>query len=145
MRLRLLFALLAVVLVPVVRAQTTPTEVDAHIRRQLDASADAWNRADLDGHVGMNADSVWFMTRNGPLIGNAGTRASLERSFFRDGRPIQQLRFERVSVRVLGPNHALVVGRFVLTGGERAEASGWFTTVWERRSEEWKIIHDHSS
>ena len=44
-----------------------------------------------------------------------------------------------------GEVHALVVGRFVLSGGGEIERSGWFSTVWEHRPEGWRVIHDHSS
>jgi hypothetical protein len=33
----------------------------------------------------------------------------------------------------------------VLEGGGQPEHSGWFSTVWERRREGWRVIHDHSS
>lgn len=125
------------------RAQTPADE--AAIRAGLEGSAMAWNAADLDGHVAMNADSIWFMGQGGPLVGRARSRAALERGFFVDGRPLQQLHYERVSVRFLGADHALVVGRFVLTGGDRPETSGWFSTVWARMGDRWQIIHDHSS
>jgi ketosteroid isomerase-like protein len=111
----------------------------------LEASAVAWNRGDLDGHLADNADSITFMTRNGPLVGKDKTAGALRKSFFRDGRPIQSLRFEQVTVRPLGEAHALVVGRFVLSGGGEAERSGWFSTIWEHRPEGWRVIHDHSS
>jgi ketosteroid isomerase-like protein len=90
---------------------------DAEVRRKLQSTADSWNRADLAGHVAMYAD----------------------------GKPVQKLRYEHVNVRALGRDHALVTGRFVLTGGGREDASGWFSLVWERGPQGWQEIHDHSS
>jgi uncharacterized protein (TIGR02246 family) len=118
---------------------------EAEVRRKLQSTADAWNRADLAGHVAPYADSAAFMTGRGPMIGRDKIEASLRRGFWRDGKPLQTLRYEHVSVRALGPNYALVAGRFVLTGGGRADASGWFTLVWERGPQGWREIHDHSS
>ena len=34
---------------------------------------------------------------------------------------------------------------FVLEGGGQPEQSGWFSTVWERQADGWRVIHDHSS
>jgi ketosteroid isomerase-like protein len=85
------------------------------------------------------------MTRKGPIVGKERTAEALRRSFFKDGKPMQQLRFEQVSIRRLGREHALVVGRFVLEGGGQPEQSGWFSTVWERQADGWRVIHDHSS
>jgi uncharacterized protein (TIGR02246 family) len=118
---------------------------DAEVRRKLQSTADAWNRADLAGHVAPYADSAAFMTGRGPMIGRDKIESSLRRGFWRDGRPLQTLRYEHVNVRALGRDHALVTGRFVLTGGGREDASGWFSLVWERGPQGWQEIHDHSS
>ena len=122
-----------------------PHATEQAIRLLLDESVAAWNRGDLDGHLADNADSISFMTGKGPIIGRHRTAEALRRSFFRDGKPIQQLRFEQVTIRRLGEGHALVVGRFVLEGGGEPEHSGWFSTVWERQAGGWRVIHDHSS
>ena len=117
----------------------------AEVRRKLQSTADAWNRADLAGHVAPYADSAAFMTGRGPMIGRDKIESSLRRGFWRDGKPVQTLRYEHVNVRALGRDHALVTGRFVLTGGGREDASGWFSLVWERGPQGWQEIHDHSS
>ena len=80
----------------------------------------------------------------GPVAGRATIRRSLE-GFWRDGRPVQDLRYEDLSVRPLGPRHALMTGRYVLSGGGRDERTGWFSLVWEERPDGWVILHDHSS
>jgi ketosteroid isomerase-like protein len=122
-----------------------PNVTEREIQAMLDESAASWNRGDLDGHLADNADSISFMTRNGPIVGKTKTAEALRRSFFKDGKPIQQLRFEQVTIRRLGEGHALVVGRFILDGGGQPERSGWFSTVWERQAAGWRVIHDHSS
>ncbi len=126
-------------------AAQAPHSTEQEIRRLLDESVASWNRGDRDGHLADNADSISFMTSKGPIVGKHRTAEALRRSFFRDGMPVQQLRFEQVSIRRLGEGFALVVGRFVLEGGGQPEHSGWFSTVWERRPEGWRVIHDHSS
>ncbi len=121
----------------------TPARADAEIRATLQQMADAWNGADLAAHVAPYLDSASFMTGNGPVRGRDRTEASLRRAFWRDGRPVQTLRFERVDVRPLGVDHALTTGRFVLEGGAAPKA-GWFTLVWARGAGGWRIVHDHS-
>ena len=118
---------------------------EAAIRGTLDGMVRAWNGADLSAHVAPYLDSAAFMTGAGPVRGRERTAASLERSFWRAGRPTRALRFERVEARPLGADHALVTGRFVLGGGgEGAERAGWFTLVWVRTAAGWRILHDHS-
>jgi uncharacterized protein (TIGR02246 family) len=123
--------------------RATPSLESELIPLEMETAA-AWNRADLDGHVATYADSAVFMAP-GPVVGRDRIRESLARSFWREGRPVQQLRYEQVTVRPLGPGHALMNGRFVLSGGGRPEHSGWFTLVWARTAEGWRIVHDHSS
>lgn len=115
------------------------------IRAATTASADAWNRGDLKGHVAIYVDSVTFMTRTGPRPGVAAVEQSFATTYFRDGQPKQQLRFEQVTIRRLDANAALETGRFILSGGGEPDQSGWFTLVWVRTADGWKAVHDHSS
>jgi ketosteroid isomerase-like protein len=111
----------------------------------LKLSAEAWNNADLAGHVQPYADSATFMGSNGPIQGRNRVSDALAGSFWRDGKPKQQLSFDRISVRPLGEGHALTTGHFLLTGGGEADRSGWFSLTWEKTSAGWQIVHDHSS
>lgn len=118
---------------------------EAAIRAATTASADAWNRGDLKGHVAIYVDSVTFMTRNGPRPGVAAVEQSFATTYFRDGQPKQQLRFEQLTVRRLDGDAALQTGRFILSGGGQPDQSGWFTLVWVRTPAGWKAVHDHTS
>jgi uncharacterized protein (TIGR02246 family) len=142
--LPLLFALTAVFAAQSAHAQDTAS-VEATIAAAFAGSAAAWNDADSDGHVAIYADSAAFMTGEGPAIGRERTAEILERAFFRDGAPAQQLRFEHLTVTMLGEDHALATGHFILSGGGMDDNTGWFTTIWQRIDDGWRIIHDHSS
>lgn len=117
----------------------------AEIRARTLASSEAWNRGDLKGHLAIYVDSVTFMTKQGPRPGVAAIEEAFTRSYFRDGRPKQQLRFEQVSLRPLGRDAALETGRFVLSGGGEPDQTGWFSLVWMRTPDGWRAVHDHSS
>ena len=120
----------------------------AALRRTLtslmDESAAAWNRADLAGHVAMYTDSASFMGAKGPVIGRETIRASLERGFWRDGRPRGQLAFSELRVWPLGERHALMTGAFLLTYPEGRTQSGRYSLVWVQENGQWRIVHDHS-
>jgi len=120
------------------------TDPTAEILALQDSTASAWNHDNLSGHVAPYADTATFMAP-GPIRGQDRIRASLERSFWREGKPVQQLRYDSLQVRPLGSDYALVTGRFTLYGGGRQDRSGWFSLVYARTPEGWKIIHDHSS
>jgi ketosteroid isomerase-like protein len=111
----------------------------------MEASAAAWNRGDLDGHVSLYTDSATMMGRNGPIPGRNTIRGLLERGFWANGKPNQRLGFSELVVTPLGRDHAMLTGKCVLTGGGRPDFSCRFTTIWERRPEGWRIMHDHSS
>lgn len=129
-------------------SEVTPSRSDAAMEATLESlltsMADRWNAGDLPGHVAPYADSGTMMTGRGPAGGRERIAEMLARNFWRDGRPLQQLRFEQVLVRPIGDGGAVVTGRFVLSGGGRDEQSGWFTTVWEHTPAGWRIVHDHS-
>jgi uncharacterized protein (TIGR02246 family) len=121
------------------------SDAGAAIPSALVASADAWNNADLAGHIGLYTDDATFMGGNGPIQGRDVVGASLAKSFWRDGKPKQMLSFDRIEVWPLGDTHALSTGHFVLTGGGEKDRSGWFSLTWEKTATGWRIIHDHSS
>ena len=120
-------------------------DASAAVPGALSASAEAWNNADLAGHIRPYADNATFMGGNGPIQGRDRVGEALARSFWRDGKPKQQLSFDRIEVRPLGDRHALSTGHFVLTGGGEADRSGWFSLIWEKTEAGWQILHDHSS
>ena len=126
------------------RAEWSAADAE-EIRRRATESTTAWNRGDLKGHLAIYVDSVTFMTRNGPRPGIAPIEEQFTRTYFRDGMPKQQLRFEQMTVRPIGRDAALQNARFVLSGGGEPEQSGWFTLIWIRTPAGWRAMHDHSS
>jgi ketosteroid isomerase-like protein len=121
-----------------------PAAVDAAIRAELDSTAAGWNRGDLDGYLSAYADSITSASRDGFVTGKAAAADVMRQGFWRTGRPLQQLRYEHLAVRMLGPDHALVTGQYVLSGADRPDRTGWFTTIWAHTGAGWRMIHDHS-
>jgi len=140
-RLAILLAMLTAA--PAALADWTADE--AKIRRQLAASTEAFNRGDLPGHLAIYDPGVTFMTREGPRPGIQPIEKAFRENYFRDGKAIQQLRFESLAVRPLGPDVALATARWSLAGGDKPDQSGWFTLVLQRGRAGWRAVHDHSS
>jgi ketosteroid isomerase-like protein len=118
---------------------------ESQLRNLLQSSADAWNRGDLQGHVAIYDPSVTVMTNNGPRPTIEAIVKSFGDAYFVNGQPKQQLRMESVAVRPLSADSALMTGRFILSGGDDPERSGWFTLVWVRTAAGWRAVHDHTS
>ncbi len=133
---------------PPAQSTAQPPTVDkdrGDILAAIQASADAWNRGDLKGHLAIYDPSVTVMTKTGPRPTIEAIEKSFGQAYFVNGKPKQQLRMESVAVRSLSADSALVTGRYVLSGGAEAEQSGWFTLVWVRTAAGWRAVHDHTS
>jgi len=119
-------------------------DVATKIKAELDMTAAGWNEGDLSKYLAAYVPEATEMTGDGPKGGVEEIEKTMKAGFWKTGRPIQTLHYESVVVRMLGKDHALVTGQYVLTGGGRPDRKGWFTTVWQRGGKNWRMIHDHS-
>jgi uncharacterized protein (TIGR02246 family) len=117
---------------------------EAQIRAVLESTAAGWNEGNLEKYLAAYTETATEMLSDGPKGGRSVIEQTMRNGFWKTGRPLQNLRYEHIEVRMLGKNNALVTGQFILSGGGRPDRSGWFTTVWERTKEGWRMIHDHS-
>lgn len=127
-----------------VNVRQSPASSEAEIRARLDSTAVGWNRGDLATYLAVYTPDASEMLADGVAHGRDRIEQTMKQGFWKSGRPLQQLDYEHVDVRMLGDDHALVTGEFVLTGADRPQRTGWFTTVWARTSDGWRMIHDHS-
>ncbi len=114
------------------------------IRARLDSTTAGWNQGDLARYLSAYTDSVTSAGPSGFVTGKDAAADVMRSGFWRAGRPRQQLAYDHLLVRMLGADHALVTGRYVLTGADLPERTGWFTTVWLRTPDGWRMMHDHS-
>jgi uncharacterized protein (TIGR02246 family) len=125
-------------------AQPKMSKDEKAIRDTLDVTADGWNKGDLNQYLSAYVKEATEMLSTGPAGGVEAIEKTMKEGFWKSGRPAQILRYENVVVRMLGKKNALVTGQYVLSGGGRADRTGWFTTVWTKTNAGWKMIHDHS-
>jgi uncharacterized protein (TIGR02246 family) len=113
----------------------------------LNASAESWNEGDLAGYVDDYAKDATFVGSSGLVRGKAEIEKRYRASYWSSGRPEDALRFEDLEVTLLGADHALAVGRYILYDRQSGAttASGIFSLVLRHGSDGWRIIHDHSS
>jgi ketosteroid isomerase-like protein len=111
----------------------------------LSAQQTAWNRGDVDTFlVGYwHSPELTFSGSSGVARGWDGVLARYKKNY-----PVRkamgQLDFSELEFRFLGPDAALVLGRWHLKR-EKDDPGGVFTLVWQRFPDGWKIIHDHTS
>jgi ketosteroid isomerase-like protein len=114
------------------------------IRATLSATAEGWNKGDLTQYLSAYVREATEMLANGPAGGVEAIEKTMKEGFWKSGRPLQVLRYESIVVRPLGRKNALVTGQYVLSGAGKPDRTGWFTTVWTKTKDGWKMIHDHS-
>jgi ketosteroid isomerase-like protein len=117
---------------------------EQQIRAVLDLTAHGWNNGILSEYLAAYVPEATEMLSTGPAGGVERIEQTMKEGFWKTGRPIQQLRYENLVVRMLGKDHALVTGQYILSGADRPDRKGWFTTVWRKTKDGWRMIHDHS-
>jgi uncharacterized protein (TIGR02246 family) len=111
----------------------------------LTAQQTAWNRGDVDAFLTgyWRSPELTFSGSSGVARGWDGVLARYKKNY-PDRAAMGQLDFSNLEFRFLGPDAALVLGRWHLKR-EKDDVGGVFTLVWQRFPDGWKIIHDHTS
>ena len=136
--MRTIFLLLA--LLAPLAAQESPIQL---VLQQQQA---AWNRHDLEAFMSgywNSPELTFFSTKR-----TSGWQATLERyrkTYQGEGREMGKLEFSDLKIEPLAPNAAFVRGSWKLTLSDGKTPHGWFTLVFRRFPEGWKIVHDHTS
>ncbi|HKT48553.1 MAG TPA: nuclear transport factor 2 family protein [Candidatus Acidoferrales bacterium] len=117
----------------------------AAIEEVLQAQQAAWNRGDvtafLEGY--WKSPELTFSGSGGVARGFDGVKARYEKNY-PDRAAMGELQFSDLEFQFLGPNAALVLGKWHLKR-EKGDIGGVFSLVWEKFPDGWKIIHDHTS
>ena len=117
----------------------------AKITEVLNAQQSAWNRGDVSAFlVGYwESPELTFSGSGGIARGFDGVRERYKRNY-PDRAAMGELTFSNLEFRFLGPDAALVLGKWHLKR-EKGDVGGVFSLVWKRFPDGWKIIHDHTS
>jgi beta-aspartyl-peptidase (threonine type) len=117
------------------------------VRAVLAAQIEAWNRGDLNAYMAgywESPDLVFFS--NGQET--RGWQPTLDRYRARyqgAGKQMGTLDFPALDVLPLGPEAAVVRGRWRLKMPDGTELTGMTTVVFRKLREGWRVVHDHSS
>jgi uncharacterized protein (TIGR02246 family) len=110
----------------------------------LNAQQLAWNRGDVDAFLVSywHSSELTFSGSGGVSRGWEGVLARYKKTY-PNRAAMGQLDFSDLEFRFLGPDAALVLGRWHLK--RENEVGGVFSLVWQRFPDGWKIVHDHTS
>jgi uncharacterized protein (TIGR02246 family) len=119
---------------------------DQAIRAVLATQADAWNKGDLDGYMAGYAKTDELVFTSGGHV-RRGWRETFDKyraKYGGDRSTMGHLTFELLAVQSLGPDGAIVLGRWKLTDTPNA-GGGVFSVAFSRTPAGWRIVHDHTS
>jgi len=123
-----------------------PTQTKKAIRKVLDDQVGAWNKGDLRGFM----DGYWqspdlsFYSGKNKTKGWQATLDRYRKKYQGEGKEMGKLAFSELDVELLGPQHALVRGRWQLVLAKE-NPSGLFTLIFRKVPAGWRIVHDHTS
>jgi uncharacterized protein (TIGR02246 family) len=137
-------ALTALILILAVCAFAQKGSPEQQIKAVFQVTADGWNSGDLSKYLSAYVPDATEMLSTGPAGGVGAIEKTMRDGFWKTGRPIQQLRYENIVVRMLGKDNALVTGQYILSGADKPDRKGWFTTIWVKTKAGWRMMHDHS-
>jgi uncharacterized protein (TIGR02246 family) len=126
------------------------TEESKAARKSITAvlaeQVEAWNKGDLKGFMEgyLRSDELTFYSGNSVLKGWDATFERYKKRYQGEGNEMGKLAFRDLDIQILGPEIAVVRGRFELSRRKDAP-TGLFTLVFRKTAGGWRIIHDHTS
>lgn len=114
----------------------------------LAESAAGWNSGNLDRFMGVysEASATSFVSADGLLRGRDKMAERYRTKYeFSDPAKRGALSLETLDFRLLGPDHALYIGRYTLAYPDGRTVSGPTSLVFAREGGNWRIVADHSS
>ena len=145
----LALAVFAIFLTPVDGSQRTNSELReadrTAITTVLAEQQAAWNRADVRTFMRgyWNSPELTFAGTSGITRGWEPVFERYQKQY-PDPAAMGHLEFSELDMRSLGPDAALVLGRWHLIR-DAGNLGGVYTLIFERFPEGWRIVHDHTS
>ena len=117
----------------------------AAILAVLTAQQGDWNKGNIRGFMEgyWNSSELTFAGTRGFTRGWQPVLARYEKNYA-DKAAMGTLDFSELEIRQLGPDAALVLGRWHLQR-QAGDVGGIFTLVFQKFPEGWRIIHDHTT
>jgi uncharacterized protein (TIGR02246 family) len=124
-----------------------PKSAVAEIRAVLDAQVAAWNAGKLEEFMNgyWRSPDLTFFSGGRKMSGWDATIERYRKTYQAEGREMGKLVFSDLDIQQLGPNAAVVRGRWELTMSDGKKPGGLYTLIFRRFKQGWKIVHDHTS
>lgn len=122
-------------------------DVTSAVEHVLRTQQDAWNRHDLDAFMSgyWNSPELTFFSGAKESKGWQATVDRYRAAYQGAGKEMGKLEFSELRIEPLGPDAAFVRGTWQLTMTDGKTPHGRFTLIFRKFSDDWKIVHDHTS
>lgn len=119
---------------------------DAAVRKVLVDQVLAWNKGDLDGFMAgyWNDERMTYISGGKYVRGWKALKERYRVAYQGEGKQMGQLAFAELDTEAVGPGAVLVRGKWEVTVGKDA-VGGWFTLLFRKMPDGWKVTHDHTS
>jgi beta-aspartyl-peptidase (threonine type) len=116
------------------------------IAQVLKDQAAAWNKGDLKGFMAgyWKSPDLTFFSGKDKTRGWQATLERYEKRYQAEGKEMGKLTFSELEIDVLGPDSAVVRGRWKLVTSKET-LGGLFTLIFKKMPDGWRIVHDHTS
>ncbi|HEY3739565.1 MAG TPA: DUF4440 domain-containing protein [Bryobacteraceae bacterium] len=135
----------SLILISLLAAATVFGDDAADIRKVLGTQQELWNAGDVRGFTAYYTEDTKFVSTQVMR----GQQQVLERYLHRypNRDAMGKLGFSDLEITKLGDDYASVIGRWKLDRSEKAggDVGGYFTLLFKRTKQGWKIILDHTS
>jgi ketosteroid isomerase-like protein len=117
----------------------------AAITAVLTTQQNDWNKGDIRGFMEgyWNSSELTFAGTRGFTRGWQPVMTRYEKNYA-DKAAMGTLDFQELELRSLGPDAALVLGKWHLQR-QAGDIGGIFTLVFQKFPEGWRIVHDHTT
>jgi len=111
----------------------------------LTSQQNDWNKGDIRGFMAgyWNSSELTFAGTRGFTRGWQPVLARYEKNYA-DKAAMGALDFQELELRSLGPDAALVLGKWHLQR-QAGDVGGIFTLVFQKFPDGWRIVHDHTT
>ncbi len=115
------------------------------IKDVMEQQTQCWSKGDIEGFMKgyWESDSLRFLGRRGLTYGWETTLNNYKKAY-PNPSAMGKLKFIHISFEPLGNNKMFVVGKWALYR-EKDTLSGYYSLIWRKFDEQWKVVFDHTN
>lgn len=142
-----LFAILLALLIYSCSGRKTKLNFCFDIYNLMQQQEDSWNNGNIDGFMNMyrQSDSLVFIGKSGINYGWDKTLNNYKKSY-KTKEEMGTLKFENIICNPVNDSTHIITGKWSLKRNDSiGNIDGYYTLLWIKKLNGWKITYDHTS